>query len=80
MGRTAMLRHTVERLPKSDWSKSDAPLFIIPIEDVHTKMFGMLVLARHDAEFSDLDRLLRDALNAGYLPPGNFRSHFFSVH
>jgi len=55
-----MLRHTVEYLTKSDWPVSDKPSFIIQIEEVHTKMFWLLVLARHDAELSDLDYLIRD--------------------
>ena len=47
-------------LRKSDWPVSDKPSYIIQIEGMHTKVFWMLVLARHDAELSDLDRLIRD--------------------
>jgi len=50
----------MECLKKSAWPESDGPSFVIRVEGYHTKMFWLLVLARHDATLSDLDRLLRD--------------------
>jgi hypothetical protein len=60
IGRIAMPRHSLECLRTSDWPVSDKPSYIIQIEGMHTKMFWMLVLARHNAELSELDCLLRD--------------------
>jgi hypothetical protein len=60
VGRIAMPRHTQECLKKSDWPESGGPSYIIRVEGFHSKMFWLLVLARHDAELSDLDSLLRD--------------------
>ena len=60
IGRIAMLRHTLACLKKSDWPESDEPSYIIRIEGFHSKLFWLLVLARHDAKLSDLDCLIRD--------------------
>lgn len=82
IGRIAMLRHSLECLKKSDWPESDEPSFVIRIEDFHTKMFWLLVLARHDATLSDLDQLLRDVWVecCGHLSAFNINGRIFSSH
>lgn len=60
VGRIAMPRHSLDCLKKSDWPEPGGLSYIIRVEGFHTKMFWLLVLARQDAELSDLDRLLRD--------------------
>lgn len=82
IGRIAMPRHSLECLKKSGWPESDAPSFVIRVEDFHSKMFWLLVLARNDATLSDLDCLLRDVWVecCGHLSAFNIYGRRFSSH
>ena len=82
IGRTAMLRHSMECLKKSGWPESDKPSYVIRVDGFHTKVFWLLVLARHDATLDDLDGLLRDVWVecCGHLSAFNIYGRSFSSH
>lgn len=60
MSKKVALMHGKNCLSSSGWPVGEVPSFIIRVEDRHNPSFWLMILARHDAQFSELDKLLRD--------------------
>lgn len=60
VGKKGSRKHLEGCLASTGWSEGSRPSYIITIDGRHAPSFWMYVLARHDAQFSDLDSLLTD--------------------
>lgn len=72
VSKRAALRHARNCLRISKWPASIYPSSIIRVQDKHNPACWLLILARHDAQLSDLDCLIRDVWAGCCNHPGIF--------
>ncbi|KAF1073707.1 DUF6398 domain-containing protein [Methanogenium sp. MK-MG] len=65
VGKKGARRHLDDCLSSSGWPEGLSPSYIIRIDGRRDPSSWMFVLAKHDAQFSDLDHLLRDVWMGG---------------
>jgi len=65
VGKKGAQRHLENCLAHTGWPEESRPSYIIRVDGRHASPYWMYILARHDAEFSDLDSLLTDVWMGG---------------